>query len=469
MKLNPFKKKSFNIYCIYIEDKSKHLVKHFDKNFEARNLLRYTIEKRLKELCHEVNNETELIDLYITSKKYIYKIENDDFNEDDYVKEIATRVYTQFINSVIDGGFKKSNNKEEQSLLKDIENSKVISIHEKDKFIEFIYEKNNEEKYLTIEQTTHISSIYGASSFFILDNKKLQDTKTSDLFKDINEIVKIFHIVKINDYEVDFRRDILEIIYEDKENKTNSYRLTLNFDYDKGIELLIKKYENIFSFKTRVLDDKDRTQLNYSYDKEYFSPEITCNEKEEEDKNSPTLIKRKKWGYYYLDYPCTTFGKKVYFTKEDGEILAYNISHSHLSNPMSLPNEEIYNCLNEEEKSKLHHFLAIAQLYLNDVYVNREFDNTFIIDSFINPEENERIEKLEKILENSNWIEKWYYSNAEQGHPYPTKAVVIYHKENNKSRNFVLFNENDWLSFKYTVKYNDSVKQEVEELLKEVM
>lgn len=363
--LNLFKKKLFNIYCIYINDKTKHnhLVKEFDKDFEARNSLRYTIEERLKELCHKAKSDIELLDIYFKTRKYTYKIENDDFSEDDYVKEIAHRVYNQFIDRTIDGSFKKFNKKEELVLLEDIENSKVISINENNKFIEIVYEKNNEEKYLTIEQTTHMSSMHGASSFFILNNKKIQNTIPSELFEDVNEIVKVFHIIKENFYDVDFRKDILEIFYKNSENKINSYRLTLNFDFDEGIDLSIQKYENIFSFKTRVLDDKDKTELNYSYDKKYFSPTIEYNYFEEvynesrDIENLSPQITRRRVGDYYLDYPCTTFGKKVYFTKEEsGGVLAYNISHSNVSNPLSLTSKEVYDCLNEEEKSKLHHF-----------------------------------------------------------------------------------------------------------------
>lgn len=47
--------------------------------------------------------------------------------------------------------------------------------------------------------------------------------------------------------------------------------------------------------------------------------------------------------------------------------------------------------------------------------------------------------------------------------------VDIYHKENNEDKKFVVFNENDWLSFKITVKYNDDVKSELEDLLKDIM
>lgn len=458
-----------------MKDKSKHLIKHFDKDFEARNSLRYTIEKRLKDLCHEVNNDIELINLYFSSRKYTYNIENDSFKEDDYVKEIAPRVYRQFIDKTIDGNFKKFNSSQEAILFEDIKNCEILEVNKVEEEIGIVYLKDNTKKFLNIEPIYHMSSMYGVATLFKIDSKPLDTRvikKNHDILTDIKQIINIYHLSANDSY---YRDDIIEVIYKDNKNQTNSYRLYFINEEDTEIKLDIKKYENIFSFKTRVLEDKNRTELKYSYDKKYFSPTIEYNyfekvyDEARDLENLSPQITRKRVGNYYLDYPCTTFGKKIYFTKEDSGILAYNISHSHLLNPLSLPNKEIYDYLNEEEKKKLRHFLAIAQLYLNDVYVNRNFDNTFIIDSFINPKENEKIEKLEKILENCNWKEKWYYSNAEQGHPYPTKAVVIYHKESDKNKNFILFNENDWISFKYTIKYNDNVKQEVEELLKELM
>lgn len=493
MIFNLFKKKTFNINCIYLKDKTKHkhLVKEFDKVFDAKNFLRYTIEEKLKELCPQTKTYIDLEDLYFKSRKYFYKIENDDFSEDDYVKQIVPRVYKQFLERTIDGEFKKFKSEKETIIFENIKNCEILEVNKLGEEIGIVYLKDNTKKFLNIEPVYHISSMYGIATFFKIDSKPLdarvmkttynEDTifeedfiqTTHDILTDIKQIVNIFHLSSNHDSY--YRDDIIEIIYKNNKNITNSYRLSFIKDEDSEIKLDIKRYENIFSFKTRVLEDKDKTELNYSYDKKFFSPTIEYNYFEEVYDESRDLenlspqITRRRIGDYYLDYPCTTFGKKIYFTKEDtGGILAYNISYSHLSNPLFLPNKEIYNYLNEEEKNKLHHFLAIAQLYLNDVYVNREFDNTFIIDSFINPKENERIEKLEKILKNCDWIEKWYYSNAEQGHPYPTKAVVIYHKEHDKSKNFILFNENDWISFKYTVQYNNNVKDEVEELLKDV-
>jgi len=468
-------KKSFNITGVYIKDNSEHLIKEFDKDFEARNFLRYIVEEKLKEFCHKTNNERELIDVYFKTRDFTYNIENDHFNEDEYVKVIALRVYNQFLNSTIDGGFEKFNKKEELILLNDIEDSDIISINEKDKFIEIAYKKVNEEKYLTIEQTSLVSSKEGIASFFILDNKKLQDIKISKNFSDINKIIKVFHLVKFNDYEVDFRKDILEIIYKNSENKINSYRLTINFDYEEGVDLSIQKYEDIFSFETRVLADKNNTQLLYSYDQKYFCPKMEYNYFEEvydesqDYENLSPQITRKTIRDYSYDFPVTTFGKKIRFmVGEDGGIKAYNISHFHLSNPLCLPSKEIYDYLNENEKKKLHHFLAIAQLYINDLYVNREFESVFILDSFTNTKEDEKVDKLLHILQNSNWIKKWYYDNAEQGHQ-ASMLVDIYYHENDKNKRFVVFNENDWIDAKITIKYNNDIQNEVEELLKAVM
>lgn len=385
----------------------------------------------------------------------------------------------------IDSRFKKFDSDEESTLFEDIKNCEIFEVNKLGEEIGIVYIKENRKKFLNIEPIYDISSIHGISTLFKIDAKPL-DAKvinsfyskekkkmieqefiqtTHDLLINIKQILNIYHLS--DSYDEYYRNDIIEIIYRDNKNQTNSYRLHFINVEDSEIKLDIKKYENIFSFKTRVLDDNNKTQINYSYDKKFFSPTIEYDYFEEiDDKLNQT---RRKIGDYYLDYPCTTFGEKIYFTQEEGGILAYNISHNHLLNPLFLPNKEIYSFLNTEEKSKLHHFLAIAQLYLNDVYVNKKFDNTFIIDGFENPKETEKIEKLEKVLEDCNWIEEYYYSNAEQGHRYPTRAVIIYHKEDDKNKNFVLFNENDWLNFKYTIKYNDNAKKEVEKLLRELL
>jgi len=465
--------KNHNVYLINKKDNSKKLVKEFKKDFLAREYVREQLEYSLKLMSFDTKNEWTLSDDFSKQRKAKFIINNDDFNEDAYIKEIAPRVYDQFLERIIDGGFEKFSRKEKLELLNEIEDSKVISVNEKDKFIEIVYKKENEERYLTIEQTAHISSMNGVSSFFILDNKKLQDTKTSKVFCDINKIVKIFHLTK-SSQGIDFRKDILEIIYKSSENKINSYRLRLNFDYDVGMDLSIQKYEDIFSFKTRVLDDKNKTQLLYSYCTQYFSPKMEYNYFEEVydessdcENLSPQITRKTVFDYNY-DFPITTFGERIRFELEDnGGIEAYNISHSHLFNPLPLPNTEIYNYLNTEEKKKLRHFLSIAQMYLNDLYVNREFDNQFIINTFEKTKDDWKLDKLKEILENSNWVQKRYYDDAEQGHP-GGMIVDIYYKEDDKSKKFIVFDENDWLSFKITAKYNDNVKDEVEELLKHV-
>ncbi len=468
-------KNNFKVYCAYAKNDSEHLVKKFYKISEAKRYIRYIIEEKLNDLCPKSNTEIDLINLYFKTRKYIYKIENDDFNEDDYVKEIALRVYNQYINKIIDGGFNKYNKKEELKLLANIENSNIISINEKNRFIEIICEKDSKKIYLTIEQTMINSSRNGIFSFFIIDNKKLQDTHSSKILNDISKIIKIFHLSKSSEYKNIFRKDILEIIYKSNKGKINSCRLTLNVDYKNGINLSIQKYEDIFSFKTRVLDDKGKTQLLYFYCTQYFCPKLEYNYLEEvydESKDCENLspqIRRKTICDYDYDFPLTTFGKKIRFELlEDGGINAYNISHSHISNPISLPNKEIYNYLNEDEKKKLHHFLAIAQIYLNDLFVNREFDNLFIIDTFENTEDIWKLDKLDEILENSNWVQKRYYDDSEQGHP-AGMLVDIYSKESDENKKFVVFNENDYLSFRISVKYNDDVKKEVEALLKVII
>ncbi|WP_108060800.1 hypothetical protein [Poseidonibacter lekithochrous] len=430
---------------------------------------------------------------YSISFFYIDNIKNDDFSENDNKKEIAPRVYNQFLDNTLDEGFEKFDCKKELILFDDIKNCEILEINKLNEEIGIVYMKNNTKKFLKIEPIYHMSSINGITTFFKIDSKPLDQIITNTLYSEeekkmvdqdfiktshdiltgIKQIVNIFHLS--NKHDIHNRNDILEIIYKDNKNLTNSYRLHFTNNENEDIKLDIKKYEDIFSFKTRVLEDKDKTQLLYSYDQKYFCPKMEYNYLEEvydESKDCENLspqIRRKAICSYDYDFPLTTFGRKIRFVLDDKEgIKAYNISHSHLLNPLFLPSKEIYAYLNEKEKKKLHHFLAIAQMYLNDLYVNREFDNQFVIDTFENEDDDWRFDKLEEILENSNWIKKRYYDNAEQGHS-ASMLVDIYYKENNEDKKFVLFNENDWLSFKISVKYNDDVKSEVEELLKDIM
>lgn len=444
------KNQNYNVYTIYLKDNNQQLLKHFEKDFEAREFVRKQLENDLKIFYYQTNDEYSMLEKYFEYRKYSYKILNDNFDCDDYVKHIAPRVFDFLEQNSINKGFKLVEKTSEQNFLKEIGNCQIIQINEAERFIEIIYEKDEEIKYLTIEQRYAMGSMVGFMTFFNFDDKKLDDEKKVVSFQDIKSIVKIFHLVQSEQY---YRNDLIEIIYKNEENITSSYCLTFEEDLD-DIVVNPKKYENIFSFKSEVLDDKAKTQLDYSYNDEYFCPKYFVDEIDENN------IKRKSYGYYDLDFPLFLFGKKLRFEfDENFGIKAYNFSsfEYHL-----LPDIEVYNFLSKEEKEKLHHFLRIAELYINDLYVNQKFDNEIFFDTEKNPELFEKIDKIKEKLEKNFWEKKQLYSNAEQGH-HATQEIFLYSKNDKK---ILYFLQTDWISDWVTIKYNDDLKLDLEDILK---
>jgi hypothetical protein len=447
---NMMNKQDYTVYMILQEDKSEYLFKHFEEDFKAREFVRKQLENDLKIFYYQTNDEYSMLEKYFEYRKYSYKILNDNFDCDDYVKHIAPRVFDFLEQNSINKGFKLVEKTSEQNFLKEIENCQIIQINEAERFIEIIYEKDEEIKYLTIEQRYAMGSMVGFMTFFNFDDKKLDDEKKVVSFQDIKSIVKIFHLVQSEQY---YRNDLIEIIYKNEENITSSYCLTFEEDLD-DIVVNPKKYENIFSFKSEVLDDKAKTQLDYSYNDEYFCPKYFVDEIDENN------IKRKSYGYYDLDFPLFLFGKKLRFEfDENFGIKAYNFSsfEYHL-----LPDIEVYNFLSKEEKEKLHHFLRIAELYINDLYVNQKFDNEIFFDTEKNPELFEKIDKIKEKLEKNFWEKKQLYSNAEQGH-HATQEIFLYSKNDKK---ILYFLQTDWISDWVTIKYNDDLKLDLEDILK---
>lgn len=438
---------------IYSENKREYLLKHFEEDFRAKEFVQKILEEELKAFYYKSSDEFSMVKNYFNCRKYSYKILNDDFDCDAYIKQIAPRVFALLEQNSINRGFKIFKSQEEFDLLKDIEDCEVICVNEKKHFIEIVYLKEHHEKYLTIKQSAFMSSMAGIGTYFQLDNQKLDEVKKSSFFQDISQITKIFHLAKIEPY---FRDDIIDIIYKNKENMTCSYRLNFGEEQEDDLTINIQHYENIFSFKTDVLNDTEQTQLDYSYDNEYFEPKYYTNKVDEHNQT-----KRVCFGNYYLDYPLCSFGGKIRFEFDEKiGIKAFNISSFDF---FLLPHIDVYHCLSKDEKAKLHHFLATAELYINDLFVNRDFDNELFFDTEKNPNLFEKLDTIKEKLEKNHWNKTLLFSNAEQGHP-ATQEIFLYSKEDEK---FLWFLQNDWISEWVTIKYNDELKSDLENILKE--
>lgn len=441
------KNKNYNVYTVFQEDKKEYILKHFEKDFEAREFVRKQLEKDLKIFYYQTSDKFFMLEKYFKCRKYSYKILNDDFDCDAYIKDIASRVFDSLEQNSINKGFKIFEYKEEQNLLKDIENCKIIQISNTEKFIEIIYKKDEKIKYLTIEQMYVIGSMVGFMTFFKfndkkLENKELENEKKVVFLKDIKSIVKIFHLVQSEQY---YRNDLIEIIYKDENNTTCSYKLTFEEDFD-DIVVTTKKYENIFRFKSKVLDDENKTEFNFSYDDEYFYPSI-----KRDNKYNDGTFYRATYGDY-PDYSCITYEKKVLFKFSENYLKGYNLGSLH----DEILDKKLYDRLSEDEKDRFHRFLSIAELYINSLEINQKFDNEITFDWEKEPENYDNLEKINEFL-NNNFEKELVYNNAEQGHP-STKDVYIYTKDDKK---LFYFSEIKYYGdYKIvTLKYNNDLKE----------
>ena len=436
------KNQNYNVYTIYLKNNNQQILKHFEKDFEAREFVRKCVEKNLKEFFHTSDYDFSMLENYLEKRIYSYKISNDDFDCDEYAKQITPRVFDMITQNCINKGFKLVTQKEEQNLLKEIENCKIIQIKQMEKFIKIIYQKDEKIKYLTIEQVYSISSMAGFRTFFSFDNKKIEDEKKVIFLEDIKSIVKIFHLIEEEPY---YRNDLIEIIYKDENNTTCSYRLTFEEEFD-DIVVTTKKYENIFKFKSKVLDDENKTEFNFSYDDEYFYPSI-----KKDTKYKDGTHYRATYGDY-PDYSCITYGKKVLFEFDENHLKGYNLGFLH----DKILDKKLYDRLSEDEKDRFHRFLSIAELYINSLEINQKFDNEITFDWEKEPENYDNLEKINEFL-NNNFEKELVYNNAEQGHP-STKDVYIYTKDDKK---LFYFSEIKYYGdYKIvTLKYNNDLKE----------
>ena len=311
--------------------------------------------------------------------------------------------------------FKEINTDFEKELLKDIENIKIEKVYKVEKGILFQYKKNDEKKYLSI-----VHEIHKEKNFFNLDKNDIEEKEEHEYLKDIDTISKIFYLEDEEDGRI-------EIIYTNKNKIVNSYALTFEDDGFIYDSFSIRKYENIFNFKVG--------DIEFSYDYRYFHPKTVSD--------------------YYLDYPVC-IGRKVRFEIDESfGVRAYDIST--LSEYITLVDKEKYELLNKVDKQKLEHFCIIAQFYIRNLLVNQELNKMTL-------NEIEKIELLDKTLEEQSWNKTLLYENGEQGHP-STKEIYVYSKDEKK---LIWFWEIEFYGDEplVTLKFNDDIKDELNEILK---
>lgn len=364
--------KNYNVYLEDIENNSKKLVKEFKKDFLAREYVREQLDYSLKLMSSDTKNEWTLVDDFLKQRKAKFIINNDDFDEDDYVKQKAPSIFNQQLSFYINKAFCLV--KVEKDILVDIENCEVFEINRLNEDIEIVYKKKDKIVYLSIKPIYHMSSMHGLGMFFKIDNKLLENEKKSlsekytknrcDILTDIKQIIKIFHLK--NDRDPYYRIDFMEILYKDNNDTINSYRLGFIEDEEDEVRLDIKKYENIFSFKSNILDDKYKIQLDYSYDDKNFYPiyyknDLT-NDIDMHGELEPKIIRVKHGECDINIKPFKDLEKEVFFKITKEGITSDNLIYFE----HCLLDIETFEYLSKEEKDRLIHFLSIMELFIND-------------------------------------------------------------------------------------------------------
>ena len=367
-KIKELFQKNYEVYKLDLKSNKKTSFRSFEKDFEAREFLRKILDEKLKLLSYETKSEYTLADDYFTQREIKYLLPNCDFDEDEYIKEVAPKIFNQQLAKVINSAFKKVDKQKEETILKDIQNCDIVDINSKENFIEIVYKKNEETKYLTINKKFQMSSIIGQYYGFLIDNKKLQDSEKSLFLQDMKKSVKIFHMY-ID--EVEYHNEFIEILFKDSKNITCSYRINIDVDEDfNSVDFLFTKYEDIFRFKSKVLDDENKTEFNFSYGDEYFYPSI-----KRDSKYNDGIAYRATYGDY-PDYSCITYGKKVFFEIDEDYIKGYNLGFLH----NQMIEKKYFDLLSKNEQDEFKRFLSIAELYINDLEINQKFDNEILFD-----------------------------------------------------------------------------------------
>lgn len=472
-KIKTLFQKRYDVSKVDLKTKKKNSFRSFEKDFEAREFVRKILDEKLKLQCYETKSEYTLDDDYFEKREYKLVISNCDFDEDKYIKEKAPQIFNQQLSFAINKAFKKASKQNEEKILKDIQNCEILEVNQLDEEIGFVYIKNGERKFLRIQPIYNMSSQYGIVSAFNISSKPLDArimrsrvcveknkiieeifSQTShSVLTDIKTIVKIFHISSSSNIYT--RDDIIEIIYKNSMNNTNSYRLYFLPDEDLDIKFGISKYENIFSFKSNILDDEYKTEFDFSYDEKFFYAAMKNNRKYDDGKTY-----RNSYGNYPYN-SCITYGKKIFFEIDKEFVKAYNLGFLH----NQVIKRKYFDMLSINEKEVFKRFLSIAELYINDLEVNQKFDNEIIFDWEKDKKNYRKLGVLNKNLENSDLKKELIFYNGEQGHP-STKEVYIYSKDDKKLFYFweiEFYGDYDFV----TIKYNDDLKNEVDKFLEE--
>lgn len=89
-------KKVYKVYEYSFEKKRKHVIHFSNDKKEATSYLERLLDSKLEDYCHDAKDENSFVTDYLNNRMHSYKIENTNFNEIDYIKNNALRIYKEY-------------------------------------------------------------------------------------------------------------------------------------------------------------------------------------------------------------------------------------------------------------------------------------------------------------------------------------------------------------------------------------
>lgn len=204
-------------------------------------------------------------------------------------------------------------------------------------------------------------------------------------------------------------------------------------------------------FKSKILDDEFQSEIYLALDKNFFYNNRIVNDKN----NDGTRVTIETEPHLCINFSEDEVRAEI---DQHYNVLLHGIG---IDNDLIIQEEE-YLLLSEKEKKTLDKFLKKAAKYLNNKYINHKFDNEYSFDSYHKERNKEKRFFLDKLRANS-WKSELVFTDKDDGHIYLTEV----YKASKDDKSFLYFAYGTSSDYEYIVKYDDNIKDEVEDMFYE--
>lgn len=207
-------------------------------------------------------------------------------------------------------------------------------------------------------------------------------------------------------------------------------------------------------FKSQILSDVLNTQILLSYDENYFYiSKIVDEVVKDEDGNKITkrALKEEK------KVSCVSFSEDEIDYEID--LNGYVMLHGLGVESDIIIDEDYYLLFEDVDKELLENFLKEVKEHFNHIFINQSFDNDFKFESLF-AQKYKPSNTFKNNFKNENWEEQLIYSNEEDISSTPTRIYKVSKDE----KAFLYYMYSDMKDYECIVKYNDDIKDELEEM-----